>query len=318
MTEQRKFRFGIKIEAMSRAELIEQVRQAEDLGYSSLTVSDHLSMPRLGPIATLAALAALDSSLRLTSAVFGNDFRHPAILASEAATIDLISDGRLEFGIGTGWWEPDYIQSGIVFDPPGTRVSRLIEAIHIIKGLFSGQTITFSGQYYNIRDLALMPKPVQQPHPRLLIGGGGKRMLSLAAREADIVSVNPLSKGGTMDLEAFFAKAFAQKVAWVREAAGERFAALELQSMCFGLIITDDDQDLAAEQWVKQVEKFFNIPPELNIQDVLASPHIFIGSDDQIVDKLQAIREQYGVSYVTIPSSNVEAFSPVVARLAGN
>lgn len=315
MSEAHKFRFGIKFQALTRAEILEQARQAEDLGYSSLTVSDHVSGPRLGPIATLAALAALDSKLNLTSAVFGNDFRHPAFLANEAVTIDLISNGRLELGIGTGWWEPDYTQTGLVFDPPGTRVNRLIEAIHILKGLFSGQKFSFEGQYYTISNLELMPKPNRQPP--LLIGGGGKRMLSLAGREADIVSVNPLSKDGTMDLEAFFATAFAQKVAWVREAAGERFQALELQCMCFGLTVTDGGQQQAAENWATEAARAFKVPPELKIKDILESPYILIGDVDQLIDKLQMIREQYGVSYFTIPSSSVETFGPVVARLAG-
>lgn len=317
MAENRKFRFGIKFQALSRSELVEQARQAEDLGYNSLTVSDHVSGPRLGPIATLAALAAQESNLRLTSAVFGNDFRHPAFLANEAATIDLISNGRLELGIGTGWWEPDYTQTGLVFDAPGVRVDRLIEAIHIIKGLFSGQKVTFEGKYYTIRELELMPKPIRQPHPPLLIGGGGKRMLSLAAKEADIVSVNPLSKDGTMALEAFFAADFARKIEWVREAARERFTSLELQCMCFGMNVTDGDQQQAAESWVKQAERVFKIPAGLKINDVLESPYILVGSVEQIIDKLLACREQYGLSYFTIPSSSVAAFSPVVARLAG-
>jgi probable F420-dependent oxidoreductase len=317
LTENRKFRFSIKIQATSRDELFEQVRQAEDLGYSGLTMADHLSLPRLAPISTLAALAALGSPLRLTSAVFGNDFRNPAMLASEAATIDLISNGRLELGLGTGWWEPDYIQSGIAFDPPGTRVSRLIEAVHIIKGLFSKHPFTFEGQYYSIRELDLMPKAVQHPHPPILIGGGGKRMLTLAAKEADIVSVNPIAKGGTMDLEDFFDRAFAQKITWVGEAAGERIADFELHLGVFGLTVTDDQQQAVA-QWIERAKGAFNVPSELNIEDVLASPYVLIGSVDQIIDKLQAIRDQYGVSYFTIPSSSVESFGPVVARLAGN
>lgn len=315
MGEAHKFRFGIKFQALTRAEILEQARQAEDLGYSSLTVSDHVSGPRLGPIATLAALAALDSKLHLTSAVFGNDFRHPAFLANEAVTIDIISNGRLELGIGTGWWEPDYIQTGLAFDSPGTRVNRLIEAIHILKSLFSGQKFSFEGQHYTICDLELMPKPSRQPP--LLIGGGGKRMLSLAGREADIVSVNPISKDGTMHLEAFFASAFAQKIEWVREAASERFEDPELQCMCFGLNVTDGDQEQAAEDWVKNVARLFKVPAELKIKDILESPYILVGNVDQLIDKLQAIREQYGVSYFTIPSSSVETFGPVVARLAG-
>ncbi len=317
MAQSRSFRFGTGVQATSRSELVEQVHKAEDLGYSSLTVTDHVSQPRLAPIATLAAMAAIDSSLWLTSTVFGNDYRHPAILASEAATIDIISNGRLELGIGTGYLASDYEQTGIAFDQAGTRVDRLIESIQILKALFSDQTLTFSGEYYTIRELSIMPKPVQRPHPRLLIGGGGKRMLSLAAREADIVGINPTAKGGGVDFGQLSPDAFAKKVEWVRDAAGERFVDIELHSMLFAVVATDDQQQ-AAEQWIKQVEAFSGTVCHIDVDDVLASPYVLMGTVEQMVSKIKACRDRFGVSYFTTSSHiDMDVLSPVVAQLAG-
>ncbi|MEZ4660391.1 MAG: TIGR03621 family F420-dependent LLM class oxidoreductase [Caldilineaceae bacterium] len=317
MTVSRNFRFGTAIQASSRFDLIDQIRRVEQLGYDAVTVNDHVSMPRWGPISMLAAVAALSSSLSLSSTVFGNDFRHPALLANEAATIDLISDGRLELGIGTGWWEPDYAQAGIPFEAPGTRVSRLIEAIHVMKGLFSDEPCTFSGKHYTIRNLNGMPKPIQRPHPRILIGGGGKRMLSLAAREANIVSINPTTKDGTMDFQTYSPDAFDQKVEWIRQAAGTRFDELELHSMLFGVIITDDQQQ-AADSWIRQVESMVNAPIGLSVEDVLASPYILMGTVDQMVAKLEFCRDKYGVSYFTTASMiSMDILGPVIAQIKG-
>lgn len=317
MDNVRKFRFGTTIQATSRTELLAQVRRVEELGYDSITVVDHVSAPRLAPISTLAAVGAMSSRLRLLSTVFGNDFRHPAFLASEAAAIDIISEGRLELGIGTGWLEPDYAQTGLSFDSPGSRVSRLIEAIHIIKALFADEPVTFSGDYYTIQKLNLQPKPVQRPHPPILIGGGGKRMLTLAAQEADIVSINPVTKGGGMDFLTYRAEVFAEKVGWVREAAGDRFPDLELHSMLFGVVITEDPH-AAAMEWLQNVETIFKRPPGLTVEDVLASPYILMGTVPQMVDKLTACRREYGISYFT-PGSTIpmETLGPVVQQLTG-
>lgn len=325
MAQDRPFRFGTSLQATSRAELLAQVRKAQDWGYSAITVTDHVSTPRLAPIATLAAVAALDTSLRLTSTVFGNDFRHPAFLASEAAAIDIISDGRLELGIGTGWMGPDYETTGIALDSPGIRIERLGEAIDILKLLFSGEPVSYAGQHYTIRDLTLQPKPVQRPHPPLLIGGGGKRMLSLAGREADIVSINPVTTEGGMDFSTYAAGAFAQKLAWVREAAGERFEHIELHALLFWVIETDD-QEQAAQQWLQQVgamsfrrgQRIDKGPGAFSVEDVLASPYLLIGTIEQMVGQLQARRQQYGLSYFTTASYiGPETFGPLVAQLAG-
>lgn len=325
MAQLRPFRFGTSLQATSRTELLAQVRKAQDKGYSAVATPDHIGAPRLAPISTLAAVAALDSPLRLTSIVFGNDFRHPAMLASEAAAIDIISDGRLELGIGTGWLSVDYEKTGIAYEPPGSRIDRLGEAITIIKSLFSSEAVTYAGRYYTINDFNLLPKPVQRPHPPILIGGGGKRMLTLAARQANIVSINPITTDGGMDFTTLTAETFAQKVAWVREAAGERFDEIELHSMIMWVIVTDD-QEQAVQQWFPQAENFFIRRGEsiatgaraFTTEDVLRSPYVLIGTIEQMVAELQARRERYGVSYFTTSSSiGPDTFGPVVSQLAG-
>lgn len=311
------FRFGTGLQGTTWPEFAAHMRRAEDLGYSSVSVTDHVSQARLAPLSTLGALATLDSPLRLTTAVLGNDFRHPAILASEAATVDVISNGRLELGIGTGWLDTDYDQTGIPFDSPGTRVSRLTEAVHVLKSLFSDQPVTFEGDHYSIHDLNLLPKPVQKPHPRLLIGGGGKRMLSLAAREADIVSINPTSRDGGMDFQTMLPDAFAQKVDWVRTAAGERLPALELHALLFAVQVTDDPLTVA-EQWLNRMSGLSVSSRPITPEEYLASPHVLIGTIDQMVDKLHASRELYGLSYIATASYiNMEVLAPVIAQLAG-
>lgn len=325
MAQHRPFRFGTSLRATSRVELLAQVRKAQEMGFSAVVTPDHVGAPGLAPIATLAAVAALDSSLRLTSIVFDNDFRHPAVLASEAAAIDIISDGRLDLGIGAGWLAMDYEKTGIPFDSPGVRIDRLREAIHIIKALFSDEAVTYTGRYYTINDLNMQPKAVQRPHPPLMIGGAGRRMLSLAGREADIVSITALTTDGGVDFTTMRAETFAQRVAWVREAAGERFSEIELHSILFSVIVTDD-QEQAAQQWLQQVENLSIRRGEsitkgeraFTLEDVLKSPFVLIGTIEQMVAELQERRERYGVSFFTPTSSiSMDTFGQVVSQLAG-
>src|SRR5438876_677403 len=192
MSKPRPFRFGVSVHgSKSRAEWIGIARQAEALGYSTLLIPDHLG-DQLSPIPALVAAADATSTLRIGSLVFDNDFRHPVMLAKEAATLDVLSGGRFELGIGAGWLRSEYEQAGIPYDPPGVRVGRMEEALQIIKGLFADRPVTFSGTYYKVSALEGQPKPVQRPHPPILIGGGGKRILSIAAREATIVGFLPI------------------------------------------------------------------------------------------------------------------------------
>jgi probable F420-dependent oxidoreductase len=287
-------------------------RKAEALGYSTLLVDDHLGNP-LAPLPALVAAAEATTRLRIGTFVLANDFRHPVLLAREAASVDLLSGGRLELGLGTGYALADYSQSGIRLDPPGVRVSRFAEALQIVKGLFADAPLTFAGRYYSIHDLNGLPKPAQRPHPQLLIGGGVKRMLSLAAREADIVSVNiKTTPTGGLDFSSLTAEAAAQKVAWVREAAGDRFQALEL-NLLVPLVAITDNQRGTAEQLLRK----WGIPAEaLNVEQVLESPSALLGSVDQIIETLQARRERYGFSYIVVWQP-MEQFAPIVARLSG-
>jgi len=311
MGKQHPFRFGLNTSASSREAWIDKAQRAEASGYDTLLVSDHLNVP-FAPFAALVAAADATTTLRVGSYVFGNDFRHPVYLAREAATIDKFSEGRFDLGLGTGWLRSDYEMSGIPLDRPGVRVSRLTEAVQIIKGFFAEGPFTFTGKYYTVRNLKGTPKSIQRPYPPLMLGGGGQRMLSLAAREADIVSVNAkTTAAGGLNFGSLTAEAAAQKVAWVRQAAGQRFDDLTL-NILVPLVAITDKRHQAAEQMLQQ----WNVPESiLSVEQVLESPSALIGTVDQIVEDLQARRERYGFSYIVVWA--MEEFAPVVERLAG-
>lgn len=315
MTTKRPFRFGVAVhQARSKAELVATAQKAEALGYSTMLMPDHLG-ERLAPVPALLAAAEATHTLRIGSFVFDNDFRHPVILAKEAATLDILSGGRFEFGLGAGWNRSEYEQSGIPYDPPGVRVSRMEEALHIIKGLFADGPFTFSGKYYTVTAFEGYPKPVQQPHPPILIGGGGKRLLSIAAREATIVGFTPIFRGagGGTDYTDADPAALMQKVEWVRQAAGDRFDELEL-NILVGEVFTTEEREQAAQFIAATMAP--NIP-DLTPEVILSVPYLLIGSVDQICADLLARREQFGISYITIYERSMEALAPVVARLAG-
>jgi probable F420-dependent oxidoreductase len=309
MAAQRRFRFSTgAFPASSRSELIALARKIEDLGYDAAVMPDHFDNVLMTTALTLLSVAEATSKLRICSYVYDNDFRHPALLAKEVSTLDVLSDGRFEFGIGAGWYEPEYKMTGIPFDPPGVRVSRFIEALGIIKRLLSGEKVTFDGTYYHVTELENFPLPVQKPYPPLLIGGGSKRTLSLAAREADIVSLIPRAKDGGLDFSDGSIESTHQRVQWVREAAGERFDKLELNVLVWLVIVTDHRREKAEEyaaQWGLTADLMLN------------SPHFLFGTVDQIVEDVQRWREQFGISYVTVFPEWMDAFAPVVARLAG-
>ena len=300
------FRFGVNNtgETSLRA-WQEYARKAEDIGYSTLIMQDHFGK-QLAPLPALAAAAAVTSRIRLTTMVLDNDFRHPAVVAKEAATVDLLSDGRLEFGLGAGWLEADYDKIGQTFDAPGERMARFMEAICIIKAFFTEEkAVSFKGKHYQIEDLDAWPRPVQQPHPPILIGGRQKRMLSFAAREADIVSISMLDRRGPAEPKP---PAFAEKVAWVRKAAGSRFAQLEIHTNSGGLRVTDDQKGAIA-----QAAERMKVPP----QEVLETPANLIGSVDAIVEQIEAWRETCNLSYFVVPGAKMLEMAPIVARLAG-
>jgi len=288
----------------------DKARQVETLGYAALYLPDHFT-DQLGPIAALMAAADATTRLRVGSLVFDNDYRHPVVLAKEAATLDVLSDGRFDLGLGAGWMATDYEQAGIPYDSPGTRISRMKEGLKIIKGMFAGEPFTFSGEHYQVKGIQGSPRPVQKPHPPILLGGGGHRMLNLAAREADIVNVNFDLREGQVNRDLVrtgLAEATDEKLRWIREAAGDRLDRIELSVTIFLANITDDRESVATV-----MAAGVGAEPK----DILAMPHFLIGTVDEVVDDLQRRRERYGISYVIVPGEADEAFAPVVARLAG-
>jgi probable F420-dependent oxidoreductase len=310
MIRLRPFRFGVIVyQAKSKDEWVAKAQKAENIGYSTFLVPDHLE-DQLAAVPALVATAEATTSIRLGSSVFDNDFRHPVMLAKEAATIDLLSGGRFELGIGAGWAQSEYEQAGIPFDAGSIRVSRLEEALHIIKGLFAGEPLNFSGQYYTVTNLEGFPKPIQRPNPPIFVGGGSKRILSIAAREANIVGFGPRTRadGSGLDTTDATAEATERKVAWVRQAAGERFNELELNAIVFTVVVTDQRKQ-ASEQLTQRFQ--------MTTQQVLEMPHCLVGTADQITEDLLYRREKYGISYISVFAESMETFAPVVARLAG-
>lgn len=314
MSKQHPFRFGVSVHGnKSREEWIEVARQAEDLGYSTLLIPDHLG-EQLAPIPALQAAADATSTLRVGSLVFDNDFRHPVMLAKEAATLDVLSGGRLELGLGAGWMKPEYEQAGVPFERPGVRIEKMHEAVQIIKGLFADGPVTFAGQHYTITDMEGFPKPVQRPHPPIHIGGGGQRLLSIAAQEADIVGFIPRARpdGKGQEMMDATPQALEQKIAWVREAAGARFAELEL-GLLVAQVITTEDREQAAQFIANTLAAGYDV----SIEMILQAPYLLLGTIDQICEDLLARRERYGVSYINVFEQSLEVLAPVIARLAG-
>ena len=310
----RPFRFGVKaFNPPNHDGWVELARKVEALGYSTLSIDDHVGLP-LAPVAAMAVAAEATTTLRVGSLVFANDFRHPVMLARDAATLDLLTCGRFEFGIGTGYVGGDYEMTGIPLDPPSVRVDRLIEAVQVIKRAFSGEPFSFCGKHYTVDNLTPRPAPVQRPHPPLLIGGGRRRMLQLAAREADIVAINAGSRAGRIDarITSHSLDATDQKVAWVREAAGDRLPHIELQTIVSFIAVTEDAH-AAAEEMVER----WRFQGVMTADDMLRTAHGLFGTEDQIVEMLQERRERFGISYITVLDSHIDAMAPVVARLAG-
>jgi probable F420-dependent oxidoreductase len=280
------FRFGVVTGGhLSRSAWITLAQRVEELGYSTLLVPDVLGTP-LATITALAVAATATTKLRVGSYVFVNDYRNPALLAREIATLDQLSDGRVELGLGAGNWPLDFQQIGIPFEKAGVRVSRFAEGLSIIKAFFTNETVNFSGKYYTTTALRPVPRPVQQPHPPILIGSAGRRMLTIAAREADII----LLSTQRAELE--------ETIGWIREAAGERFEHLELGQIAFGIEVTDSPAEI--------------LP---SFQGMLVESRPM--TTEQAVEYLLEQREQRGISYIQIQERQLENFTPVLARLNG-
>jgi len=309
----RPFRFGVNVRtAASQAEWADKARKVEALGYTVLLVPDHLA-ELLAPLPALAAAAAATTRLRVGTAVLNNDFRHPVLLAREAATLDVLSDGRLELGLGAGHMQSEYEQAGLAFDPGATRVERLGEAVVILKRLLEGESVTFAGRHYRVTGHSIHPRPVQRPRPPVFIGGNAPRLLTLAAREADIVGLTGIAfrhGGKEPDVSDFRAAVVDERVRLVRETAADRFDRLELTALVQRVVVTDDRrkaaEELATGRWAR-----------LTPDEILASPYALVGTADQMVDDLRVRRERWGISYVMTHEPFMDALAPVVARLAG-
>lgn len=313
-----RFRFGVINEQPAAPPAWRtHVREVEARGYSTFLIRDHFVPDYFGeqyaPVPALATAAALTTTLRIGTLVLDNDYRHPVMLAKEAATLDVLSDGRLELGLGAGWLQTEYVQAGMPYDPAGVRISRLEEALVVLKGLFAEAPVQFAGQHYTVAGLSTFPRPAQRPHPPILIGGGHRRMLTLAGREANSVGIltTSVASGQVRDQPENRRSAHvAQQVAWVREGAGARFPEVEL-SLVASLIVTDQRRT-ATEGWIRE-RGWSGLTPEA----VWDMPAVLIGSVDQICNDLEHRREVFGFSYYIVSDAQCDAFAPIVARMAG-
>lgn len=309
MAHPRRFRFGVQLSnAPTGADWLALARKAEDLGYSTLFMPDHFG-DQFAPLPALAAAAVVTTELHLGALVFDNDYRHPLLLAKEIATLDVISDGRVEVGLGAGWMRSDYDESVIPYDPPSVRVDRFEEGLRFVSGLLGPYPVPFEGTHYRISAHPGLPKPGSKPP--ILVGGGMKRMLSIAGRHADIVGINPSIPNGAIDSDAArdgLAEATDRKLGWVRDAAGARYEDLEINLLNFACIVTDD-RDSVVESFAPALS--------MTTAELASLPHALIGTVEQICDQIVERRDRWDASYVVVQGDAMETFAPVVARLAG-
>ena len=296
--------------------LAERARWAESIGCSHVAVHDHLGGSQLAPIPSLTAVAMATERIRLCPLVFNNDLRHPAVLAQELASLDVISGGRVEVGLGAGWNEREYRAAGIEYDRPGIRIERLTEAIAILRGLFADGPFSQAGRFYTITELDGQPKPVQRPHPPFLIGGTRERVVRLAAREADIVGLD-LRQRGEAILDAFEPRTDV-RVGWIREEAGDRFDQLDISVLrLLGDITITNEPLKVATELAGRYAGWTGLP--ITAEDVLESPYSLIGSVGDLVDKLRRIRERWGINSFLVgwfEEARLRDIAPVIEQLA--
>ncbi len=310
----RPFRFLADARAVtSGPRLAERARRAEGMGYHALVIPDHL-LDQLSPVVAMTAIAAATSTLRVGAFVLNNDLRHPAVLAQDLAAIDIVSGGRLDVAMGAGWNRLEYDAIGLPFDPTPIRQARLAEAIAVVKGCLSGQPFSLAGQHYRITDHTGLPS-VQRPHPPVMIGGGGRRTLSLAAREADIVGLAPRITATGLDARSLTLAATREKLAWVAEAAGDRYPDLEFNVYPSGWppVLTDNTAG-AVGTVIAELRDRTGV--ELTEREVLESPHLFIGSAQALAEKFERLRTELGITSFLL--GDVGELEPVLARLAGS
>jgi probable F420-dependent oxidoreductase len=301
---------------VDRSTLVEQARRAESTGYTHICIHDHLTpQPAAIPVLTAAAMAT--ERLRLVPLVLNNDLRHPAVLAQELATLDIISGGRLEVGIGAGWNEHEYAAAGMRYDRPKVRIERLAEAIAVLRGLFGDEPFTYHGEHYTIRQMDGQPKPVQRPHPPFLVGGTRELVLRLAAREADIVGLD--LRQDRASLPDAFPSRMDVRVGWVRDEAGQRFERLDLNVLRLLGEITISDAPLRAAADVAR-QRGEQTGLAISPEDVLESPYSFIGTVPGLIDKLRRGRERWGINSFLVGwfgDPGLAEIAPVVEQLAG-
>ena len=309
------FRFAAGIRSSkTRAQFENEVREIERLGYSALMLSDHL-VDQFAPIAALGVAAAVTSTLRLGTFVFNNDLRHPVVLAQELATLDRLSDGRLEIGMGAGWNKPEYEGAGIPYDLGTVRIDRLAESMAIMKGLFADGPIDVEGRFYRVKGFEDLPRPVQRPHPPFFVGGGSPKLLRFAAQHAEIVGIAPrVLPDGKADVMGCTLAGSEAKVAIIRESAGPRFEQLEINTYPSLSAKVTDQARPAAREVQDRIRQRYGI--ELTEKDILESPHVFIGTADSIVEKFQMLRERLGISHIFV-GEDYRDFAPIVERLSG-
>lgn len=308
------FRFAVQLSRppeQSAHAWAEVAKRAEDLGFSTLLMPDHFG-EQLAPLPALVAAAAATSQLRVGTLVLDNDYRHPFVLAKEAATVDLLTDGRLELGMGAGWMRRDYEKSGMGYDTPAMRVSRFEEAVQVVTGLLEADgPFSFAGSHYQVDTEAPYPRPRQRPRPPLIIGGGGRRVLSVAARHAEIVSINVNLRDGMGGPEVApdaSPMSTRRKVEWVRAAAGDRFDSIELNTLIGFAVITHDGPSVA-----QSLAPAFS----MSADEVLHVPLALIGTLEEMEEELRWRRQHYGISYFSLEADCWENLAPVVGRLAG-
>jgi probable F420-dependent oxidoreductase len=315
MTRPFQFIVGLR-HVVDRATLVGHARDAEAAGYTQLCIHDHLA-PQLGPIPMLTAVAMATTRLRVCPLVLNNDFRHPAVLAQDLATLDIVSDGRLDVGIGAGWREPEYQAIGLPFDRPGVRIERMAEAITVLRGLFGDRPFTFHGHHYTITELEGQPKPVQRPHPPFIVGGTKERVLRLAAREGDIVGLD--LRQDRASLPDAFPDRMDTRVGWVRDEAGPRFERLDLSVLRLAGPIAITADALGAARRVADAYRAstgLEIPPE----DILESPYSLIGTIPSLADKLRRARDRWGINSYLVgwyDEPELAQLAPLIEQLAG-
>jgi len=303
----RPFRFGFQSRgADTGREWVEKARRVEDLGYDTLQLADHFPSG-FGVFSALATAAAVTGRLRVGTFVIDTDFRHPALLAKEAATLDLLSGGRFELGLGAGWMRGEYEQTGIPFDPAGVRIDRMAETVEVARRLWDESEVHHAGRFSTLTGLTLTPRPTTPAGPPILIGGGGPKVLATAARLADIVAFNPrATPDGSQDRQDMTAGATARKLGWVRDAAGERLPGLELNIVLLRVVPTADRDGQATSLG----EEF-----GLTTVEMLENPHFLFGTADEMAETLRERRTRYGISYVSVTETALTAFAPVIALL---